>query len=382
MRSAMRSLRALPFALLAAAALVAPAAAPPARAAGSAPLTVPAGFTVERIASVPSARELSAAPNGDVFVGTGGRDVYVVPDAEGKPGEPRVFASFDDAPDAGVFLAGDWLYVGGQFGVYRIPYHAGDRTARGKAEKVASVRPGGSSDHVTTTVALTKGVLYASVGSSCNACTEHDPTRATIQQMTPDGKPMHPKAVGIRNAIALAVQPGTGDLWAGVAGRDDLQRGHPYEIFDDVSAHAGTANYGWPPCYEDRKAVDGANCSSAVVPKVVFPAYDTPIGAAFYPLDAKGPYGFPEAYRGGAFVALHGSWHQPPVAPRVAFVAFRGSEPLRPVDWANPDAQWSQFGGGCQSASGERSCRPTGVAVGPQGSLFVADDLAGAVYRI
>jgi glucose/arabinose dehydrogenase len=351
-------------------------------AAGSAPLTVPPGFTVERIASVPRARELAVAPNGDLFVGTNGDAVYVVPDAEKNPGEPRVFASFDDHPMAGVFLDGDTLYAGGQFGVYRIPYRTGDRAARAKPEKIASVRTGGGSGHSTTTVALAKGVLYASVGSSCNACQESDPTRATVQAMSPDGKNMHARAVDIRNAIALAVDPQTGDVWAGVAGRDDLEHGHPYEIFDAFTAHAGTPDYGWMKCYDDRKPIGGASCASVTLPKVVFPAYDTPIGAAFYPSDPKGAYAFPAPYRGGAFVALHGSWHQPPVPPRIAFVAFRGGEPAKPVDWANPGAQWTEFGGGCQSADGARACRPTGVAVGDDGSLFVSDDANGAVYRI
>jgi glucose/arabinose dehydrogenase len=363
-------------------ALALSAAAPPgARAAASAPLTVPRGFTVERIASVPSARELTAAPNGDLFVGTSGNAIYVVPDAEKNAGEPRRFATIDDRPVAGVFLAGEWLYAGGQFGVWRIPYRAGDREARAPAQKIAGVRGGGGAGHSTTTVALAKGVLYASVGSSCNACSESDPTRATVQMMTPDGKTMRARAVDIRNAIALAVQPETGALWAGVAGRDDLEHGHPYEIFDDITAHAGTPDYGWTKCYDNRKPIGGASCAGVTLPKVVFPAYDTPIGAAFYPLSQTGAHVFPAAYRGGAFVALHGSWHQPPVAPRVAFVAFKDGEPAKPVDWSNPDAQWSEFGGGCQEA-GARACRPTGVAVGPEGSLFVADDAAGAVYRI
>ena len=266
--------------------------------------------------------------------------------------------------------------------MYRIPYRTGDRKARAKPEKIASVRTSGTSrDHVTTTVVLTKNVLYASVGSSCNACDpELDATRATIQQMSPDGKDMHARAVDIRNAIALAVQPGTGDLWAGVAGRDELEHGHPYEIFDDVSAHAGTPDYGWLKCYDDRKPIGHANCTDVVVPKAVFPAYSTPIGAAFYPTDPKARYAFPAAYRGGAFVALHGSWHTPPVAPRVAFVPFRGADPARPVDWSNPDAQWTQFVGGCQTPDGSRTCRPTGVAVGADGSLFVSEDYAGAIY--
>jgi glucose/arabinose dehydrogenase len=355
----------------------------PAASAGDAAIKVPAGFTLQRIATVSGARELAVAPNGDLFVGTLGNTIAVVPDAQGSAGTPQTFATFDDRPMAGVFVGDDAVYAGGQLGVYRIPYRTGDRVAREKPRKIASVRTGGGGGaHVTTTVALSKGTLYASVGSSCNACTETDPTRATVQAMTLDGTNMHARAVDIRNAIALAVQPQTGDVWAGVAGRDDLEHGHPYEIFDPVTAHSGTPDYGWLTCYDDRKPIGGASCANVVVPRVVFPAYDTPIGAAFYPRDGSGRYAFSAKYHCGAFVALHGSWHTPPVPPRVAFVAFDGADPARPVDWANPGAQWTEFLGGCQNADGSRNCRPTGVAVGTDGSLFVSEDENGAIYRI
>lgn len=359
-------------------------AAPAARGADRSGLTVPKGFSAEKIATVSGARELAVAPNGDLLVGTSGSTVAIVPDAQGKPGAAHTFATFDDHPVAGVFVDGDTLYAGGQFGVYRLPYRAGDREARAKPQKIASVRTSGRSrDHVTTTVVATKGKVYASVGSSCNACDpELDPTRATVQEMNPDGSGLHARAVDIRNAIALAVQPGSGDVWAGVAGRDDLEHGHPYEIFDDVSAHAGTPDYGWLKCYDDRKPIGNASCASVTLPKAVFPAYDTPIGAAFYPADGKGAHAFPAAYRGGAFVALHGSWHTPPVPPRVAFVAFRGGDPAKGIDWSNPDTQWSDFVSGCQTADGSRACRPTGVAVGTDGSLFVSEDDGGNIYRI
>jgi glucose/arabinose dehydrogenase len=369
-------------ALLAAAALA--LVAPRASAADPAAITIPPGFSAEVIAHVPRARELAAAPNGDLFVGTYGDAIDVVPDAEGKPGAAQVFATLPDAPAAGVFLDGGTLYVGAQFGVYRIPYRSGDRTARTKPEKIASLRTsGGARDHRTTTVAVTKGKLYASVGSSCNACSpELDATRATIQEMNLDGSAIHARAVDIRNAIALAVQPGSGDLWAGVAGRDDLEHGHPFEIFDDVSAHAGTPDYGWLRCYDDRRSIGGANCGNIVVPLAAFPGYETPIGAVFYPADGKGRYAFPAPYRGGAFVTLHGSWHTPRVPPRVAFVAFHGAKPAKTVDWSNADAQWTQFVGGCQSSDESRSCRPTGIAVGNDGSLFVSEDQAGTIWRI
>src|SRR5260370_34206 len=235
---------------LAAVTLLAPHAV---RAQAAAKVALPAGFAAERIATVRGARELSIAPNGDLFVGTTRSAVYVVPDAEGTAGAPRAFATFDDGPVASVFVAADAIYAGGQFGVYRIPYRSGDREARAKPEKIAALRPGGARGHSTTTVALSRGVLYASVGSSCNACEEHDPTRATVQAMTPDGKNMHARAVGIRNAIALAVNPADGSVCAGVAGRDDLNHGHPYEIFDDLTAHARAPDYGWLLCSAVRQ---------------------------------------------------------------------------------------------------------------------------------
>ncbi|HEY8313494.1 MAG TPA: hypothetical protein VIG51_04905 [Candidatus Baltobacteraceae bacterium] len=358
---------------------------------------VPAGFTIQKIATVDQARELTFASNGDLFVGTYGKDVYVVPhaDASGAAGTPKVFAHFDNEPAAGVALDGNTLYVGTQFGVYRVDYRTGDRSARSAPIKIASVRTSGTSrDHETTSVAVSRGTLYASVGSSCNACVpELDDTRATIQQVAPSGK-LQPKAIRIRNAIALAVNANTGMLWAGVAGEDDLPVGHPYELFDAVGAHAGVADYGWPYCYENRKqnpvaAWSGHNCSKTAVERVVFPAYETPVGATFYPLKASGKYAFAAKYRGGAFVTLHGSWHGPSqglrgyVPPRVVFVAMRGDEPVRPVDWGNPAAQWSEFVGGYQQGGTvTRIGRPTGIAVGPQGDLFVADDQTGAIYRI
>lgn len=345
--------------------------------------SAPPGFAVEIVARVPGARELAVAPNGDLLVGTAGRQIAIVPGAEGTPGKPTAFATIDDAPDAGVALGDGALFVGTYSGVYRIPYSPGDRVAKTTPLKIASVRSGGGAGHVTTSVAFSGGKLYASVGSSCNACAESDPTRATIQEMEPDGAGQHAKAVHIRNAIALAADPATGVVWAGVAGQDELEHGHPYEIFDAFSSRPGTLDYGWPGCYENRLRVrPGIDCTNVVVPRVVFPAYETPIGAAIYPSHASGTYPFGAAYAGGAFVALHGSWHAPLVAPRVVFVPLRADEPLTAIDWSDPEKQWREFLGGFQNRNGSRNGRPTGVAVGPEGSLFVADDAAGVIYRI
>ncbi len=355
---------------------------------------VASGFTIERIATVDGARELAVAPNGDLFVGTEDSDVDIVQHAEAAhPSSPQTFVHFNDEPAAGVALSNDALFVGTQFGVYRIPYQVGDTHARSSPEKLAGVRPSGvARDHRTTTVAWNGATLYASVGSSCNGCKpDLDATRATIQRVDIQHHSISPIATNIRNAIALAIDPQTHALWAGVAGIDDLPPGQPYEIFDDVTAHSLPVDYGWPSCYDNRRVHPSwpADCSHTPIPRVVLPAYDTPIGAIFYPNAQRGRYTFPQRYRGGAFVTLHGSWHGPGnglpgyVPPRVAFVPMHGDEPEHPVNWNDPDTQWSEFVGGYQNGGTiERIGRPTGIAVGPEGSLFIADDLTGAIYRI
>jgi glucose/arabinose dehydrogenase len=365
-----------------------PAGAPPVPTAGP---TVASGLKLEVIAKVAGARELSVAPNGDLFVGTLGSKIFIVPgaDSTASPGAPHVFVDLGDAPAAGVAVdpSAGAIYAGTQSGVYRIAYAAGDLSARAAAAKIAAVRPNGGGGHETTSVAVSGSTLYASVGSSCDACTERDPTRATIQQMHLDGSAMSAKAIHIRNAIALTVNPNTGTLWAGGAGQDLLPDGHPYEYFDPVTLHSGTADYGWPACEENRHAyTQGANCSNTIVPRVEFPAYTTIMGAAIYPATPAGSFHLPQQYAGGAFVTLHGSWHTrsgiPIASPLVAFVPLRGDTPSTPVSWSDPTKQWTPILSGFQRSDGSRIARPSGIAIGPQGSLLVADDQTGTIYRI
>jgi len=355
------------------------------------------GFTMATIASVPGARELAALPNGDLLVGTHGSQLYIVPNAEnsGAASAAAVFITLPDSPAQGVALSADHtaVYAATEYGVYKIPYHVGDQSEPdASAVKIASVRtgpisPGSDGDvHTTSSVAASASTLYVSVGSSCNACVEVDPTRASIQAMNLDGSGMHTIATRIRNAIGLTVNAATGVLWAGDAGQDGLPYGHPYEFVDAVTLQSGSpVDYGWPDCEENHIAYTaGADCSSIAIPRVEFPAYSTHIGVVIYPASVGGAYAFPASFRGGLFVTSHGSWHCcPATVPEVAYVPMTGDAPRIPVDWANPAAQWQPFvwGFGVQSDTNYVG-RPTGIAVGSQGSLFVSDDLNGVVYRI
>jgi len=383
--------------------LARPTAAPsPTGSASPAPTTDPriniaSGFTSSTIASVSGPRELVGLPNGDLLVGTSGNAIVIVPNAEasGAAGVAQTFISLPDAPADGIALSPDhsWIYAATEYNVYRIPYKTGDRSEpSSSAQHIASVRtgpisPGSDGDvHITSSVAATSSTLYVGVGSSCNACVEVDPTRATIQAMNVDGSGMHTLATRIRNPIALTIDRTTSTLWAGGAGQDKLPYGHPYEFMDAVTLQSGNpVDYGWPDCEENRHAyTPGADCSKVAVPSVEFPAYATHIGATFYPPGAGGAYRFPKSFAGALFVTSHGSWHCcPSTPPEVAFVPMTGDAPSTPVDWSDPTKQWTAFMWGFGSSSGTGYIgRPTGIAVGSQGSIFVADDANGVIYRV
>jgi glucose/arabinose dehydrogenase len=379
-------------------------------------LTVPNGLQIQTIAQIGSARELTALPNGDLIVGTGGANVYIVPHAEntGAAGQPQVFATIShetpppNEPSGGnnaegvAFSASTCtLYVATEYHVWSTPYKDGDLSAE-NLHPIATVRtgptanPGDGDYHSSTSVAVSGNALYASMGSSCNGCTgETDPQRAAIWRMNLDGSAMALYAKHVRNGIALAVDPVTGHLWAGDAGQDSLPTYHPYEWVDDVtasdSAAKGVADYGWPYCEENHHLYNTgagapANCNATVQPQIEFPAYITHIGAAFYPSNQSGTYAFPSQYRGALIVTSHGSWHTPggcAIAPAVDYVPMNADTPRVSVDWSDPTKQYDHLVTGFQpSCPSTRIGRATGVAVGPQGSVFIGDDQAGTIYRI
>jgi glucose/arabinose dehydrogenase len=380
-------------------------------------LTVPSGLAISTIAQVNGAREIVDLPNGDLLVGTSSSNVYIVPNAEsgGATGAPSVFASINNEtippgepnggnnPEGVAFSSATCtIFISTEFHVWSTPYRDGDLTAE-NLQPIATVRtgplanPGDGDNHTSTSVAVFGSTLYASMGSSCNGCTgETDPQRAAIWRMNLNGANMQLFAKRIRNAIALAVDPATGHLWAAGAGQDDLPTWHPYEFADDVTASAGSgvADYGWPYCEENHilyntGAGAPANCNATVQPLVEFPAYTTHIGAAFYPVNQTGPYAMPAPYRGALLVTSHGSWHTPTngctLPPSVSYVPMNGDTPKTAMtDWRvqQPASQYASLVSGFQPGCTNRIVRATGITVGAKGSIFVADDQSGLIYRI
>jgi glucose/arabinose dehydrogenase len=364
-------------------------------------LTVPSGFALTTIAMIAMARQLAALPNGDLLVATNGTSVYLVPNADGttSPGAPVVFTTTGETPAQGIAFdpSSCTIYLSSEHNIYAMAYVdaqqgavSGTPIANVRTGDISPNRPSGDTDnHTTTSVAFASGSLYAGVGSSCNACVETDPTRASIQQMGASGANMTTRATRFRNAIALTANPATGTLWAGGAGQDNLADGHPFEFFDAVTLHPGVADYGWPSCEEDHVAyTTGATCTTTVAPLIEMPAYSTIIGATFYPSGQTGAHAFPASYKGGVFLAAHGSWHANAdgtyvSSPQVVYVPMNGDVPRTAVDWSDPTKQWTQFVGGFQLGDGKtRVARPTGISVGALGSLFIADDQNGYIYRV
>ncbi|HMD01361.1 MAG TPA: hypothetical protein VKG44_00220 [Candidatus Baltobacteraceae bacterium] len=405
-------------------------------------------------------RQLVALPNGDLLIGTGSpfvsnNQVYILPNADGPSfaGTLAVFATLTDGACGDTHSlkenaqglafspnsTGGTIYVGMECGVFQIPYTTGDRVAK-PATKILAVRQGSivnfSTDgdvHHTTSLAVSGSNLYIGVGSSCNACAETDPTRAVVLRTDLSGGSLVTLAKRFRNPLALAVSS-SGTVWAGGAGQDCavsssftppatppptcvaqddtyFSSGHPFEFIDPVAMRFAsngnkTADYFWPNCEENKWPVfSGSSCSAMFTRLVQAPAYDTLIGATFYPKYAGSAplYAFPAAYQGGLFFSLHGSWHEAldgifVAPPRVVFVPMTGSgdTPLYTQTWSpagmpggNPYSTWGTSGGnpvafldGFQDNTGTRIGRPVGLAVGPNGSLFISDDGSGNIYRI
>jgi glucose/arabinose dehydrogenase len=339
--------------------------------------TVPEGFHISIFAAdfkVP--RFLAVGPNGDVFVAdTGAGQVIVLrdPHHNGSGQEREIFADGLSRP-FGIAFREDYVYVGNTGAVVRFKYdkHTSKRT--GEAEKILALPAGGG--HFTRTIAFSKdgSKLYVSVGSNSNIEIEKDERRAAVLVCDPDGKDSRIFASGLRNAVGLGIEPVSGAVWVSVNERDELGDNLPPDYF--TSLRDG-GFYGWPYSYiggnvDPRvKPQKPDLVAKAIIPDVLLGPHVAPLQFAFYTGEQ-----FPVQYRGGAFIAEHGSWNR---AARngyqVAFVGFRdGKAAEDPVPFLTglvPDPNGKNVNG-----------RPVGVAVAQDGALLVSDDGAGVVYRV
>jgi glucose/arabinose dehydrogenase len=201
-------------------------------------------------------------------------------------------------------------------------------------------------------------------------CEERDPRRAAIVRYRPDGTGETVFARGLRNAVGLAWNPVTEQMWATCNERDMLGDDLPPERVVNVIREGG--DYGWPYCYGDHQPnpefAGSRRCAGMIPPAITDTAHSAPLGCAFYTGSQ-----FPVEYRGDFFVAYHGSWNRSrPTGYKVVRVLVRDGKPVR----------IEPFLTGFRDDTGQVFGRPVDVLVALDGSLLISDDYGGRIYRV
>ncbi len=335
-------------------------------------IRLPEGFTIELYARVPNARQMAWGDRGTLFVGTrrDGRVFAVTDDdRDGRGERVRTVASGLLLPSGVAFRDGA-LYVAAVNTILRFddienrlddpppPVVVTDRlpSARHHGWKVLGFGP--------------DGYLYVPVGAPCNVC-RVDGQFGRILRMRPDGSDLEVYAHGVRNSVGLAWHPVTGDLWFTDNGRDHLGDDLPPGELNRA-AEAGL-HFGFPFCHagtlRDPEFGSLGRCAESEPPARALGPHVAPLGLAVH----SGTH-LPDRYRGAVFIAEHGSWNRSrKIGYRITVVPLaddhrtaRGYETFA-EGWLRGERAWG---------------RPADVLEAPDGSLLVADDQAGNVYRI
>jgi glucose/arabinose dehydrogenase len=334
---------------------------------------VPEGFSVSLYATdLPRARFLHVTDAGDLLVSRShAGDIVLLrrdADGDGLPDGRTTLLEGLQRP-LGLDIAGQWLYVGESNRIGRVAFDQQSGQLAGEYEIILDGLTD-NGNHWSKTVRVgPDDKLYLAQGSTCNVCTEEDERRATMMRMELDGSDPQIIATGLRNSVGFDWAPWDGSLYATDNGRDLL--GDDFPPCELNRIERGNF-YGWPYFNGDNvpdpdMGPDPASQSRTPVPPVHgFRAHNAPLGITF--LDGGT---LPAQYRRSALVALHGSWNRSsPDGYKVVSLHFDGDTVVE-RDFLSGFLQ-----------DGDISGRPVDVAQGPDGSIYVSDDYAGAVYRV
>lgn len=367
--------------------------------------TVPAGYAIKAIATdLKIPRQTLVLPNGDILVseGRGGSAPKLSPkdfiagvikaagvspvsggnrltllrdkDGDGVYEERSVFAENLNAP-YGLAMIGNQIFVADQDALVKFDYTAGQTKASAPPVKVTDL-PSAINHHWTKSLAASADgrFLYVGIGSNSNI-TERgmiaEVDRAVVWQIDAATGAHRPYATGVRNPTALAIQPGSGQLWAVANERDEIGADL---VPDYLTSLKDGGFYGWPYSYWGQNVdsrVQPPNperVAAAISPDYALGSHVAALGVSFSSaaMGAK--------FADGAFVGEHGSWNrQSPSGYKVVFVPFSAGRPSGPpIDFAV----------GFRGEDGKTRGRPVGVTVDGRGALLIADDLSNTIWRV
>jgi glucose/arabinose dehydrogenase len=385
-------------------------------------LKLPSGFAATVLAdNLGSGRHITVKKNGDVYLGLrnlkDGKGIVGLRDTN-SDGVAETTEYFGNTIATGIEVKDGFLYYSTFLEVYRIPVTDEELVPSGQSQVIAKgfLKQG---QHQDKTFALDDdGNLYVNVGAPSNACQERDRTPGSKgidpcpqlerhagiwrfradkadQDQVSDG---HRYASGIRNSIALTWNSSNNKLYVVQHGRDQLYQLFPEYYTEQQGAELPAEEFlivedgdffGWPYCYYDQfkkqkllspeyggdsKTV--GRCKDAKDPILTFPGHLAPNDVLFYTGSM-----FPEKYRNGAFIAFHGSWNRAPLEQKGYFIAFV------PFKDGLPSGDWEIFADGFAGISpitnmNNIKYRPTGLAQGPDGSIYVSDSEKGRIWKI
>jgi glucose/arabinose dehydrogenase/cytochrome c551/c552 len=381
-------------------------------------LKLPAGFSAVILAeNLGKTRHLVVTPQNDIYVRLARplnhKGTLLLHEENGKA---ITKFGFGDYGGTGVFLRDGYLYTSSNSEIFRYKVDENNIVDTNSLERIVTglVDKG---EHETKSIMMDKeGSLYIPIGAPSNSCQEQNrqfgsmgaagcpllENSGGVWMFRPDKKDQtyadgSRYATGLRNVVAVAWNNQSNKLFVMQHGRDQLNTIFPslYTTKDNAELPAECMyalskgdNAGWPFIYYDpfqKKKIlapeyggDGKKEGSAefIDPAAAYPAHLAPNGLLFYTGNQ-----FPERYRNGAFIAFHGSWNRSPEPQAGYFVVFQ------PFKNGMPDGKWEIFadnfsGSPEKTASGRAAHRPCGLALGPDGSLYVSDDAKGTIYKI
>jgi glucose/arabinose dehydrogenase/mono/diheme cytochrome c family protein len=396
-------------------------------------LKLPPGFCATVFADgIGHARHLVVSPAGLVYVNTWSGTYYGkdVPPAGGflialqdnkGAGKADVVERFGEtaqsggAGGTGIGLYHGWIYAEINDRIVRYALPAGSLVPQDPPETIVSGLPLGGDHPMHPFIIDARGSMYVDVATATNACQSQNRQpespginpcteletrggiwRYDVNRTNQTFSPAARYATGIRNGEGFAFDS-SGRLFVTQHGRDQLHANWPnlYEPSEEASLPAEEllllkpgGDYGWPECYYDgvrQKLVlapeyggDGGKqvgvCANKIAPVASLPAHWAPNAMVRY--DRKT---FPVRYRKGVFIAFHGSWDRAPYTQGGYNVVF---QPLQ-GDRASGNCEVFADGfAGPDDSPGGAVHRPSGLAVGPDGALYVSDDIRGRIYRI